>query len=177
MTNQQPGSSGWLNWGGLEQWFKQYSPLQNLPFVGQSANGSWLQAYMKHLNEQMMGFSVSNWQDHRPEENTIPVSPQPQQHTDSPNRNFHYELVDLSNKMKARLYLPEETNLRRIKLFAGDHQLRLEGLPMNQTEIIHLPCKVAGRMGKAVCQDDILVVTLFKNNGVHLREMDIDFRP
>ncbi|AQR79121.1 hypothetical protein ABNB59_07390 [Paenibacillus larvae] len=178
MTNQQPGPGGWFNWGVFEQWFKQNSPLQNIPFFfGQGTDWSWLQDYMKQFNEQMTGSPVPD-RKCQSEANAAPASPRTQQQAalNSQNGNFHYELIDLSHKMKARLHLPEETDLKRIKLFAGDHQLRVEGLPKDQTEIIPLPCKVASRMGKAVFQDGLLEVSLFKDTGVHLQEMNIEFK-
>jgi hypothetical protein len=63
-----------------------------------------------------------------------------------------------SNFVNVTVRLPQETDLRRLQLFATSDRLKLTGLPGSKNRSVRFPCQVYVRTGKAVMKKDHLLI-------------------
>jgi hypothetical protein len=68
------------------------------------------------------------------------------------------EVTKETNYVNVTVRLPQDTDLRRLQLFATSDRLTLIGLPGDKKRGISFPCLVNARSGKAVMKKDRLLI-------------------
>jgi hypothetical protein len=69
--------------------------------------------------------------------------------------------VDVTKETKyvnVTIWLPQDTDLRRLQLFATSDRLTLIGLLGDKKRLVRFPCQVNARTGKAIMKKDRLLI-------------------
>lgn len=144
-----------MNWKNFEQFFGG-----KLPFAGPTNLGkdnepmAWVENYVKDVMKQAL----------------------PNTESASLKHHFHSEVFDTHNNVIVKVHIPDKVQARKLRVLINMNQIRLEGLPDNNTQTIRLASLVVPGSCKAVYRNGILQLHIRKQGTENpFQEIDIRF--
>lgn len=147
----QGGRNG-PNWGGMEQWMGGHFPFMNDKIKKKMGAGGtdWVEEYVQDVLKKSFSQRTGSF---FPEESARAETSEASHELD-----YDYETFETHNNVIVRITVPEDVQVRNVRVYAGSMQLKVEQDPTRNSMYIPLPAEVDGGSVKASLKDRVLEV-------------------
>ncbi len=147
----QRGKSG-PDWGGMKQFMGGHFPFMNDKIKKKMGAGGtdWVEEYVQDVLKKSFSQRAGSF---FPEESARAETSEAAQGLD-----YDYETFETHNNVIVRITIPEDVQVRNVRVYAGSMQLKVEQDPTRSSMYIPLPSEVDGGAVKASLKDRVLEV-------------------
>lgn len=145
------------NWDQMEKWAGGRFPFMSDKYKKKMASGNtdWVGEYVQDVLKR----SFAERTGVEPEEETekeVTAS------SGGGGLDLDYELFETHNSVIARVKVPEDVQVRNIRVYAGTMQLKLEQDPQRKKMYIRLPTEIISSTVKAALKNRVLEIRCSK---------------
>lgn len=154
MTNRSRNTTDWSN---MEKWINGRLPYMNDKWKKRMGEGNtdWVGDYVQDvLKRSFSQRAGADWTDHE-EKGAVSASA-------GDELDYEYEVFETHSGVIAKVKIPDEIQVRNIRVYAGSMQLKLEQDPRRQKMFIPLPVQVIGSSVKASMKNRVLEIRCSK---------------
>ncbi|MBW5446807.1 hypothetical protein GE107_12110 [Cohnella sp. CFH 77786] len=147
------GSGPLPDWSEIRNWLGKDLPWKLVEQWEKQDDGEWLDKIVRGLMKD------------RPESAKMETSSLVQ-----------IDTVKNAKKLTVTVRLPNNTDMRSLRLFATSERLKVEGLPEQRIHAIRFPCRVFPRTGVAEQKEDRILIH-FRRRPADREEVELFIRP
>lgn len=146
----QRGRSG-PDWGGMEQWMGGHFPFMNDKIKKKMGAGGtdWVEEYVQDVLKRSFSQRTRSFS---PEEGAAETS------ESGHGLDYDYETFETHNNVIVRITVPEDVQVRNVRVYAGSMQLKVEQDPTRNSMYVPLPSEVDAGGVKASLKNRVLEV-------------------
>ncbi|MNC36496.1 hypothetical protein D3C75_850190 [compost metagenome] len=136
----------------MDQWMGGHFPFMNDKIKKKMGAGGtdWVEEYVQDVLKRSFSQRMGSF---TPEEGARAETSESRHELD-----YDYETFETHNNVIVRISVPEDVQVRNVRLYAGSMQLKVEQDPTRKSMYIPLPSEVEGGSVKASLKDRVLEV-------------------